>query len=124
MGRKSRWAWIKETPREIIPADIQEQTRQRVLAYAEKILPGKASWLRVRFRNRFCYIDAEEPNDPVPLTHLARLTWRGDPSGWEVAFYVYSSERYQACVFGSREWGTPEEALKLGAGYLGAPLLG
>lgn len=102
-----------------VPESIQGQTRQRVLAHAEKILPGKASWIDVRFRSNYCYIDAREP-DGSPPTHLVRLSWEGDVERWSLAFYTYSNEKYQPCVFGNGQpFGTPEEALQIGAVYLG-----
>jgi len=53
------------------------------------------------------------------LTHLCRLGWRGNLESWDLAFYTYSNERYQSCVYGTGEpLGTPEEALQVGIVYL------
>ena len=114
MGRKSQWVWIKE-----LTAEIRARTEQRILAHAAKILPQKSHQIRVRFHSDYCYIDADEEGGP-PLTHLCRLGWEGDPDGWSLAFYTYSNEKYQRCVYGSGQpSGTPEEALAIGALYLG-----
>jgi hypothetical protein len=38
---------------------------------------------------------------------------------WSVAFYTYSHNRYEPCVFDSGKMvGTPEEGLDVGAVYL------
>ena len=81
-------------------------------------MPKKASQLSVRFRGSFCYVDAQEPDSPEPM-HLCRLRYMGNLSGWSVAFYTYSNEKYDPCVFPSGAFfGTPEEALEIGAIYL------
>jgi len=49
-----------------IPKAVQEQTTQRILAYAEEHYSGKYTPLDIRFRNQFCYIDAyTEPYVPA-----------------------------------------------------------
>lgn len=114
----AKWAWVKVPENEILTPTIQEQTRQRLLAHAAKILPEKASQIRIGFRGDFCYIDADE-GDGSPPTHLCRLRWEGDINRWTLAFYTYSNEQYQPCVFASgNAEGTPEEALAVGAVYL------
>jgi hypothetical protein len=51
-------------------------------------------------------------------THLCRLRHFG-PDRWSVAFFTYSNERYEPCFFQSgKPFGTPEEALDIGAVYL------
>ena len=119
MGRKSQWMWVKVADGDSLTTDIRAQTEQRILSHAQKILPKKASQIRVRFHADYCYLDADEGSGP-PLTHLCRLGWEGDPEAWSLAFYTYSNEKYQACMFGSGKMlGTPEEALRIGAVYLG-----
>lgn len=123
-----------------IPKSVQEATKQRILAYAEKHYSGRYIRLDIRFRNQFCYIDAfVEPNIPpdfppadspqsreeyiervrnTPL-HLCRLRYFGSLDSWSLAFYTYSSEKYQPCVFDNGDWyGSPEEGFKIGAVYL------
>ena len=96
---------------------LQEQTRQRILAHAAKIVPAKASQLRVWFRGPFCYIDAEKPGSPEPL-HLCRLRYTG-MNTWTLDFYTYSHEKYERALFMTGDFfGTPEEALDVGAVYL------
>ena len=122
-----------------IPPATQEAVRRRILAHAEKHYAGRYTRIDVRFRGALCYIDAyEEPdvgnkhptadlgetrkeyierlrNTP---THLCRLR-HFDVDRWSVAFYTYSHERYEPCVFHNGEWlGTPEQAFDIGAVYL------
>ena len=113
--------------------------RKRILEHAEKNYQGKYLRIDVRFRGALCYIDAfEEPdvgkehatacfgesreeyierlrNTPV---HLCRLRHFG-ADRWTVAFYTYSHERYEPCVFPTGDWfGTPEEGFDIGAQHL------
>ncbi len=111
------WVFNPNSGGKKISPQLQEETRQRILRHAAKILPQKASQIRLRFKGPFCYIDAQEPDSPE-LMHLCRL--RYSLLGWSLAFYTYSHEKYEACVFGSGDFfGTPEEALEIGAIYLG-----
>jgi hypothetical protein len=100
---------------------LQEETRQRILKHAAKIVPEKAPQIRVSFRGHFCYIDAEDP-DSLETLHLCRLRYVSrltEPRAWSLAFYTYSHEKYEPCVFGSGGFlGTPEEALEIGVVYL------
>jgi hypothetical protein len=95
--------------------------------------------LDVRFRGAFCYLDAfcearrptraelrayglnlAEYLDRVRSTpiHLCRMRYLGRDQ-WNVAFFTYSHEKYEPCVFPSGSFfGTPEEALDLGTLYL------
>ena len=115
---KRTWVFTPNRGGQKISPQLQRQTEQRILRHAAKILPDKASQLRLRFKGPFCYIDAQEPDSPV-ATHLCRLRYMGSLSGWSLAFYTYSHEKYEACTFGSGSFfGTPEEALEIGAIYL------
>jgi hypothetical protein len=56
----------------------------------------------------------------TPL-HLCRLRYFGDEERWTMAFYTYSHERYEPCVFDSGSFhGGPEEAFETAAVYLRA----
>ena len=123
-----------------IPAAVQDRTSQRILAYAEKYYAGEYNRLDIRFRGHFCYIDAytepyvPENYDPkmfgesredyikrrrnTPI-HLCRLRYLGNEDEWSMAFYTYSHERYEPCIFANGTfYGTPEEAFQIGALYL------
>ncbi|PYU92165.1 MAG: hypothetical protein DMG25_12625 [Acidobacteria bacterium] len=116
--RGRTWVFDPQSGGQNIPRAVQEQTRERILAHAAKTRPEKASQVRIRFHGPFCYIDAQEPDSPY-LMHLCRLRYFR-PDNWSLAFYTYSNERYEPCVFGSGDWmGTAEEAFEIGALYLG-----
>ena len=123
-----------------IPPGVQERTRQRILAYADKHHAGRFNRIDVRFRGALCYIDAyTEPAVPTKAqlrllgesrdeylqrlgnvpTHLCRLRYFGDEDSWSMAFYTYSHEKYEPSVFDNGTFkGTPEEAFDTSAVYL------
>jgi hypothetical protein len=123
-----------------IPVHVQEETRNRILAYAEKNYSGKFTRIDVRFRGAFCYIDAYTELD-VSLdfneklygqtcqehierlrntpTHLCKLRYFGDENKWSLAFYTYSNEKYELCLFNNGTfYGTPEEGFEISSVYL------
>src|SRR5438034_6503606 len=139
-----RKVWI-QTPHAggtAIPSVVRQETERRIRAYAEKRYAGAFSRLGIRFHGALCYIDAYvEPEPPsrrllgvlhetreqylkrmrdVPL-HPCRLRYFGGRKVWSMAFYTYSHERYEPCTFPNGTfYGTPEEALEVGAVYLRA----
>ena len=123
-----------------VPQHKQQVVRERILKYAKAKYAGKYNCIEVRFRGKYCYVDAYiEPyvpryarspcpgesraeyierlrNSPI---HLCRLLYRGDDDAWSVAFYTYSHEKYEPSVFPDGQWtGTPEDAFDVGAMYL------
>jgi hypothetical protein len=117
MARRT-WVLSPDCGGQNLSLTLREQARQRILRHAAKIIPQKASQIRVRFKGPFCYIDAQEPDSPEPM-HLCRLRYMGGLSGWSLAFYTYSNEKYEPCIFRSGNFfGTPEEALEIGVIYL------
>ncbi len=141
-GRVTRgkaWVFDPHSGGRPISATTQHIARQRILDRAQKHYAGKFTRIDVRFRGAMCYIDAyQEPyvekkhptanmgetraeyiqrlrNTPI---HLCRLRYF-DTNRWSVAFYTYSHEKYEPCVFPNGEWfGTPEEAFDIGAIHL------
>ena len=115
----SPWVYNPHVGGVKIPAEVRQRTEQRIRAYAEAHYGGKFSRLDIRFRGALCYIDAyvEVPPD-VPL-HLCRLRYFRNESAWSMAFYTYSHEKYEPCMFNDGTFhGTPEEAFKMAAIYL------
>jgi hypothetical protein len=135
------WVFDPQSGGVKIPPRVQEETRQRILAYAEKHYRGKYTRLDIRFRGVLCYLDAyQEPTLPrswppkdwgisreehlerlrnTPV-HLCRLRYFR-PDHWSLAYYTYSNEKYEPCVFRNGDWfGTPEEAFEIGATHLNA----
>lgn len=121
-----------------VPERLKEPTRRRILAHAERTFAGRYLRLDVRFKGVYCYIDAYRRADtrgsPWKITgetreeyikstestpiHLVRLRFFTEDH-WSVAFFAYSSERYEPCFFPSgKDMGTPEEGLEVGQVYL------
>jgi hypothetical protein len=134
------WVYDPHSSGVKIPQAMREWTRTRILAYAEKHHSGKYTRIDVRFHGQLCYIDAyTEPYVPpdfdalalgesreeyierrrnVPV-HLCRLRYFGNEDRWSMAFYTYSHDKYEPCVFDSGSFhGTPEEAFETSAVYL------
>ncbi len=122
-----------------IPETVKRETVDRLERHAAAHYAGRYSRLGIRFRGPLCYVDAfTEPDEPsesllrangetreqflermraTPL-HLCRLRYFR-PDRWSLAFYTYSNERYEPCVFRNGTFfGTPEEGLDIGAVYL------
>ncbi len=101
-----------------IPPVLQNETRRRIVAHADRHYRAGFDRIDVWFRGQFCYIDAYKDGEDAP-THLCRLRYFSGHGGWSVAFYTYSHERYEPTFFESgKDLGTPEEGLDVGAVYL------
>ncbi|MDD4274283.1 MAG: hypothetical protein PHG14_11215 [Desulfobacter postgatei] len=138
---KRMWVYDPQSGGKSIPKSMQPIIRQRILDHSEKHYADRCNRIDVRFRGKFCYIDAyTEPFVPpdynpelfggksreeriaqlreVP-THLCRLRYFGDEENWSMAFYTYSNMKYEPCIFNNGSWhGTPEEALDTSSVYL------
>lgn len=134
------WVYDPHSGGSKIPDSLKSRIRQRILAHAEQHYAGKYNRIDVRFRGQFCYIDAyiepyvSEDYDPHLLgvsreeyierlrnnpTHLCRLRYFGDVNHWSMAFYTYSHDKYEPCIFNNGSWhGTLEEAFDTSAVYL------
>ena len=137
---RGQWVRSPKASGQKIPQVVQAHTEQRLLQYAEAHLAGRYTRMEIRFRGAFCYVDAyEEPKIPDDLPpkewgetreemlerlratplHLCRLRYFGDENRWGFAFYTYSNERYELCVFPDGDfYGTPEDALEASSIYL------
>lgn len=123
-----------------VPLIIRERIERRIESYAKAHYGGKFSCLGIRFRGALCYIDAyTEPGEPSPALlhslgetrerymerlrnaplHLCRLRYFGNEERWSMAFYTYSHEKYEPCMFANGSFhGTPEEAFEIASVYL------
>jgi hypothetical protein len=101
------WAFDPHSGGVNIPPSVQERTKARILAHAEKHYAGKYARLDIQFKGAFCHIDAyAEPDtrgSPWKITgevreqfiermrntptHLCRLRYFG-PERWSVAFFT------------------------------------
>jgi hypothetical protein len=137
---RTTWVYDPQSGGRTIPDSIKPRVCKRIQDYAEKHYAGKYARIDVRFHGKFCYIDAytepDEPEDSLlkmtgetreeyfkrmcswPL-HLCRLRYFGDENRWSMAFYTYSHEKYEPCIFDNGSWeGTPEEGFATSAVYL------
>ncbi|WP_120795502.1 hypothetical protein [Thiocapsa rosea] len=134
------WVFDPQAGGQKIPDSIKPLLTRRILNHAAENYAGKYNKIDVRFRGQFCYIDAyTEPYVPADYdptffgesrearierlrnfpTHLCRLRYFGDQDRWSMAFYTYSHDEYEPCVFDNGSWyGTPEEAFDASAIYL------
>jgi hypothetical protein len=111
------WYFNPHSGGKAVPPSVQERTRARIVAHAARTCAGKYQ-LQVRFRGALCYVDAYQDGEPQP-THLLRLRYFGNPDRWTLAFFTYSHERYEPCLFPDGSFhGTPEDAFELGAQFL------
>ena len=73
--------------------------------------------LKIRFRSQFCYLDALKKGDEKAFP-LGRLSYFSHDR-WSLAFYTYSNETYQPCLFLNGKWdGTLEEAIAVCEAHL------
>jgi len=119
---------------------VKYQVKQRIIKFAEINLAGRYTKLDIRFRDKFCYVDAyTEPLEPVikewppdfPETreehiermrntpiHLCRLRYFGDKDEWGLAFYSYAHNGYETSVFpNGKFFDTPEMAIEAAADF-------
>jgi len=116
----SPWYYNPQTGGTKIPQQMHDEIRLRILKHGKKLYPKDPSKLNIRIKGQFCYVDAHEPESDQP-THLCRLRYFSGKSEWSLAFYAYSSEKYEPCILTSGEWcGTVEEAFETGSIYLQA----
>lgn len=138
----SPWVFSPQSGGARIPPAKQAEVRRRLERHAAQDYAGRYARLDIRFRGALCYMDAyQEPLPPdrklLKITgeskeeylarvratpvHLGRLRYFGGDR-WSYAFYTYSNERYEPAFFPSGDWfGSPEEALDVGAMYLDSP---
>jgi len=120
--------------------NVKNELKQRILKFAEENIAGRYTKLDIRFRDKFCYVEAyTEPEDIVikewppdfpetreehiermrnTPTHLCRLRYFGDKDEWGLAFYSYAHNKYETSVFpNGKFFGTPELAIETSADF-------
>lgn len=134
-----QWVFNPQAGGRPIPVWMRDVIRQRILDHAQKCCAGKFIRIDVRFRGAMCYIDAYQEPDPASRrwaetlgesaaefdqrirntpVHMVRLRYFADDR-WSCAFYTYSHERYEPCIYPHGDWfGTVEQAFDIGAVYL------
>jgi hypothetical protein len=130
MAARGQWVFDPDSSGKKIPERVKRDIEQRIHAVANEQLSGRYKRLDIRFRGKFCYIDAyTEPtiseNWPPPNwpetkeeyldrmrntpVHLCRLRYFGDDR-WGFAFYTYSNAKYELSVYPNGQFiGSPEE---------------
>ena len=99
-----------------IPPNIQPMITAQANAYAEKQAWYPKFKLKIRYKGQFCYLEGYEEGEPS--FPVGRLRYFGK-NEWSLAFYTYSNERYEPCVFKNGKWfGTIEQAIDICAVYL------
>jgi hypothetical protein len=118
---------------------VKRATTARIEKHAAAKYAGKYTRLDIRYRGALCYMDAyTEPEAPseemlrlrgqtreqaleqmrAMPTHLCRIRFFA-VDRWSLAFFAYSSEKYEPSMYPNGEWfGTPEQAFDVGAMYL------
>jgi hypothetical protein len=137
---RRQWVFDPHSGGVKISPSVRARTVERIEEYAARHYAGKYTRLAIRFHGALCYIDAYvEPEPPSPKllkatgetrqqflerrratpVHLCRLRYFAEDR-WSMAFFTYSNERYEPCIFPDGTFhGTPEEAFAVGAMYLG-----
>jgi hypothetical protein len=134
--RRGVWVQTPTSGGRSVPKPLRRRIEERINRHAKRRFKGKYTHLAIRFRGKFCYIDAyTEPEVPKRLprdfpetkqelverlrntpTHLCRLRCFSEDR-WSFAVHTYSNEKYEDAVFPSGDfWGTPEEAFEVAAG--------
>ncbi len=107
----SPWYYNPHTGGTPISPKVQEETRAKILALAKKNQFKNILRLEIRFKGSLCYIYAFEKDYPEVPTHICRLRYFDLMNHWSLAFYTYSHEKYEPCLFVTgKETGTLEEA--------------
>ena len=116
----SPWYYNPHTGGTRISPKVQEETRTKLLSLAKESDFKNLVRLEIRFKGALCYVDAYEKDYPDVPTHICRLRLVSGGQAWSMAFYTYSHEKYEPCLFlTGKETGTLEEAWKtVGSFYL------
>lgn len=99
-----------------IPERIKIETEKRIKKYADENFKGRFKSIVVRFKSQFCHIDSSMNDGNI--YHLCRLRHFSEER-WSVAFYAYSSMKYEPTFLDTgEEFGTPEEGFQSASIYL------
>ena len=99
MSRKGyTWIFDPQHGGNFIPESMRESIREEIVSEFDKLGLSKNKKIDVRFKAQFCYVDAWEENDSYP-THLFQLRYIPSQEKWSVAFFAYSSEKYEPSFF-------------------------
>lgn len=108
----SKWAWVydPQSGGNKIPLKNHWQICHQAESFASARPWFSEYELKLRFRNQFCYLDALKKGEDKAFP-LCRLRYFSD-NNWSLAFFTYSNDSYQPCIFSSGKWkGTLEDAI-------------
>lgn len=111
------WVYDPHSGGAKIPSGQHSMLRAKAEAFAKTRAWFSTYELVLRFKSQFCYLDAIDRADkkPFPIGRLRHL----HSGSWSLAFYAYSSEHYEPCVFANGKWeGTFEEGIAACEVYL------
>lgn len=112
-----RWVMNPHTGGVPLTPSAKAEAERRLRAHGERCYAGKYRRLDIRFRGALCYISAVTAESDLPM-NLCRIRHFATDR-WSVAFYAYSSEKYEPSFFANGTFfGTPEEGFDVGAVYL------
>lgn len=140
---RGRWVYDPNRSNKTVklPKTLHPAIEARIKKYAKEKFEGHYTRMAVRFRGKFCYVDAYI--EPAPLSesfseatwgetreehmermrntpmHLCRLRYSGNIERWEFAMYGYSNNKYDATFLPSTGdfFGTIEQCVQAAAGF-------
>lgn len=105
------WYFNPQSGGNKIPVNRYETLRAQLQAFASTRRWFSKCQLSLRFKSQFCYVDMLESGETEP-SPLARLRYFRE-NEWSMAFFTWSSERYEPCVLSNGKWqGTMEEIIE------------
>ena len=115
---KKMWVYDPQSGGNKIPEKYHWVIRQQADKFSTTRPWSAAYEIKLRFKAQFCYLDGLKKGEDKTFP-IGRLRYFRD-NVWSLAFYTYSNETYQPCVFLNGEWeGTLEEGIAVCEMHLG-----
>lgn len=110
MRQGYRWVYDPQSGGTKISENNKLMFRQQAEKFAKERPWSSEYELIVRFKSQFCYLDGLKKGETRTFP-IGRLRYFRE-NVWSLAFYTYSNETYQPCVFQNGKWeGTLEEGI-------------
>jgi hypothetical protein len=114
------WGWVydPQSGGNKIPDRRREQFIQQAAVFV-KTRPWYQEYeVKLRFKGQFCYLDGLKKGE-TRVFPIGRLRYFRD-NVWSLAFFTYSNDTYQPCVFKDGSWeGTLEAGIEACEMHLG-----
>lgn len=115
---KKMWVYDPQSGGNKIPGKYHWVIRQQAERFASTRAWSSEYEIKLRFKSQFCYLDGLKKGTDKAFP-IGRLRYFRD-NVWSLAFYTYSNETYQPCVFSNGKWeGTLEEGIEVCEMHLG-----